>query len=112
MMKLVAPSLVAVALILPVSLPALAQGHAGHGSMGAAQSASKIDGEIRKIDKAAGKVTIKHGEIKSIGMAPMTMVFKVKDPALLDKVAVNDKVKFNVIQSGGDYVVTAIEKAK
>ncbi|HRE13586.1 MAG TPA: copper-binding protein [Usitatibacteraceae bacterium] len=70
------------------------------------------DGEIRKIDKAAGKVMIKHGEIKSIGMAPMTMMFVVKDKAVLDKLAVNDKVKFDVKQEGGDYVVTKIEKAK
>lgn len=70
------------------------------------------DGEIRKVDKAAGKVMIKHGEIKSIGMAPMTMMFVVKDKAVLDTLAVNDKVKFDVKQEGGDYVVTKIEKAK
>jgi Cu(I)/Ag(I) efflux system periplasmic protein CusF len=70
------------------------------------------DGEIRKIDKAAGKVMIKHGEIKSIGMAPMTMMFVVKDKAVLDTLAVNDKVKFDVKQEGSDYVVTKIEKAK
>jgi len=112
MMNLVAPSLVAVALILPVSLPALAQGHAGHGSMGAAQSASKIDGEIRKIDKTAGKLAIKHGEIKQMGMPPMTMMFPVKDKALLDKVKEGDKVLFSLASEGGNMVVTAIEPAK
>jgi len=70
------------------------------------------DGEIRKIDKAAGKVMIKHGEIRSVGMAPMTMMFVVKDKAVLDTLAVNDKVKFDVKQEGSDYVVTKIEKAK
>jgi Cu(I)/Ag(I) efflux system periplasmic protein CusF len=70
------------------------------------------DGEIRKIDKAAGKVTIKHGEIRSVGMAPMTMVFVVKDKAVLDTLAVSDKVKFDVKEEGGNYVVTKIEKAK
>ena len=107
-----------IALTLALSLfaaGALAQ-HAHHAPAPeqVAQAAAKdlADGEIRKVDKAAGKVTIKHGEIKSIGMAPMTMVFKVKDPALLDKVAVNDKVRFSVVQSGSDYVVTAMEKAK
>ena len=70
------------------------------------------DGEVRKIDKAAGKVTIKHGEIRSVGMAPMTMVFVVKDKAVLDTLAVNDKVKFDVKEEGGNYVVTKIEKAK
>ena len=78
----------------------------------AALAQSLADGEIRKIDKAAGKVTIKHGEIKSVGMAPMTMVFVVKDKAALDALAVSDKVKFDVKQEGGDYVVTKIEKAK
>jgi Cu/Ag efflux protein CusF len=112
MMKLVAPSLVAVALILPVSLPALAQSHAGHGSMGAAQSASKIDGEIRKIDKTAGRLAIKHGEIKQMGMPAMTMMFPVKDKALLDKVKEGDKVLFSLASEGGNMVVTAIEPAK
>jgi Cu/Ag efflux protein CusF len=106
-----------IALTLALSLfaaGAVAQhAHPGAPSL-VAQAAAKdlADGEIRKIDKAAGKIMLRHGEIKSIGMAPMTMVFKGKDPALLEKVAVNDKVKFNVIQSGGDYVVTSIEKAK
>ena len=112
MIKLVAPSLVAVALILPVSLPALAQGHAGHGTMGAAQSTSKVEGEIRKVDKAAGKVTIKHGEIKQMGMPPMTMMFPVRDKALLDKVKEGDKVLFTLASEGGNMVVTAIEPAK
>jgi Cu/Ag efflux protein CusF len=111
-MKSVALSLVALALVLPVSLPALAQGHAGHGSMGAAQSTSKVDGEIRKVDKAAGKLTIKHGEIKAMGMPPMTMMFPVKDKALLDKVKEGDKVLFTLASEGGNMVVTAIEPAK
>ena len=111
-MKSVALSLVALALVLPVSLPALAQGHAGHGSMGAAQSAPKIDGEIRKIDKNAGKLTIKHGEIKQMGMPPMTMMFPVKDKALLDRVKEGDKVLFTLASEGGNMVVTAIEPAQ
>jgi Cu/Ag efflux protein CusF len=45
-------------------------------------------------------------------MGPMTMMFTVKSPALLDKVAAGDKVKFRVEEIKGDYVVTAIEKAK
>jgi len=111
-MKSVALSLVALALVLPVSLPALAQGHASHGSMGAAQSASKVDGEIRKIDKTAGKLTIKHGEIKEMGMPPMTMMFPVKDKALLDKVKEGDKVRFSLAAEGSNMVVTSIEPAK
>lgn len=78
----------------------------------AAFAQALAEGEIRRIDKPAGKVTIRHGEIKSLGMAPMTMVFVVKDRAALDKLAVNDKVRFDVKQEGSDYVVTRIEKAK
>ena len=70
------------------------------------------DGEVRKVDKANGKITLKHGEIPNIGMGPMTMVFGVKSPGLLDKVVAGDKVKFRAEEIKGDYVVTAIEKAK
>ena len=107
-----------IALSLALSLLATAAfaQHAHHAPAPAqiAQAAAKdlADGEVRKIDKAAGKITIKHGEISNIGMPPMTMVFRVKEPAFLDKVAVNDKVKFQVSQVGSDYVVTAIEKAR
>lgn len=103
-----------VALALAAAGAFAQHGHYGAASQHIAQAPAKdlADGEVRKIDKAVGKLTIKHGEIKSIGMAPMTMVFKVKDPALLDNVAVNDKIRFSVIQSGSDYVVTAIEKAR
>jgi len=77
---------------------------------GAALAAGPLaDGEIRKVDKDAKKITIKHGEIKSIEMPPMTMVFEIRDPALLDKVKAGDKVKFAAEKQGGAYVVTAIE---
>lgn len=69
-------------------------------------------GEVRKIDKDAGKITLKHGEIKNIDMPPMTMVFKVVDPALLAKVKAGDKVSFHAEQREGALVVTAIEPAK
>ena len=70
------------------------------------------DGEIRKVDKDAKKITIKHGEIKNLGMPPMTMVFQVKDPALLEQVKAGDKVKFFAEKLGGAYTVTRIEAAK
>jgi Cu(I)/Ag(I) efflux system protein CusF len=67
------------------------------------------EAEVRKVDKAAGKITLKHGEIKNLDMPPMTMVFTAKDPALLDKVKAGDKVTFAAEKDGGQYVVTAIE---
>lgn len=78
----------------------------------AAPSADMTDGEIRKIDKDNKKITIKHGEIKNLDMPGMTMVFQVKDPAMLDKVKVGDKVKFIAEKSGGAIVVTDIRQGK
>jgi len=68
-------------------------------------------GEIRKVDKDAAKLTIKHGDIKSLDMPAMTMVFQVRDPALLDKVKAGDKVKFSAERRDGAFIVNAIEAA-
>jgi Cu(I)/Ag(I) efflux system periplasmic protein CusF len=70
------------------------------------------DGEIRKIDKEGGKITIKHGEIKHLDMPAMTMVFTAKDKAMLDKVQVGEKIQFIVIQEAGKMVVTDIQSRK
>ncbi len=59
-----------------------------------AAALAMTDGEVRKVDKDTGTITLKHGEIKNLRMSPMTMVFKVKDKAMLDKVKAGDKVKF------------------
>lgn len=75
-------------------------------------SASMSEGEVRKIDKEAKKITLKHGDIKNLDMPGMTMVFQVKDAALLDKVKAGDKVTFTAEKSDGAIVVTAIEAAK
>lgn len=73
--------------------------------------AADADGEVRRIDKAQAKITLKHGEIKNLDMPPMTMVFRVKDPKWLDGLAVGDKVKFSAAQENGQYVVTGLTKA-
>jgi Cu(I)/Ag(I) efflux system periplasmic protein CusF len=70
------------------------------------------DGEIRKIDKDAKKLTIKHADIKNLQMPAMTMVFQVKDPALLEALKAGDKVRFKVESTGGALVITEIEAAK
>ena len=72
-------------------------------------AAPMSDGEVKKIDKDAGKITIKHGEIKNLEMPPMTMVFRVTDPKTLDQVKAGDKVRFVVEKVGGQYTVTKIE---
>lgn len=67
------------------------------------------DGEVRKIDKEAGKLTIKHGEIKHLEMPPMTMVFVVKDKSMLDTIKAGDKVRFMVIEEKGQMLVTDLQ---
>ena len=77
-----------------------------------AQAPELADGEVRRVDKDAKKITIKHGPISSLDMPPMTMVFQVKDPALLAQVKAGDKVKFEAQKLGGAFTVTRIEVAK
>ena len=116
-MKDIAPALLAAALLTG---PAMAQQkaddhsahHASSPATAAASRAELSDGEVRKVDKDAGKLTLKHGEIRNLDMPGMTMVFQVNEPALLDKVKVGDRVKFRAEKSGSSYVVTAIEAAK
>src|SRR5918994_5509763 len=67
------------------------------------------DGEIRKVDKDAKKITIKHGPLAKLDMPAMTMVFQVKDAAMLDQVKVGDKVKFDAEKVGAAFTVTRIE---
>ena len=83
---------------------------AGHGAMQAASEMS--EGEVRKVDKEAGKLTLRHGEIKNLEMPPMTMVFRAQDPAMLERVKPGDKVRFTAEQKAGALVITRIEPAK
>lgn len=91
---------------------ATAQSHHDHPAASQASSAAMADGEVRKVDKDAGKVTLKHGYIRSLDMPPMTMVFQVQDRAVLDRLKAGDKVRFAAEEKAGAYVVTAIEPAK
>ena len=76
-----------------------------------ADSMPMTAGEVRKVDLETKKITLRHEEIKNLGMPQMTMVFKVKDPALLEKVKVGDRVRFTAEKLGGAYTVTTIEAA-
>ena len=76
-----------------------------------AASADMAEGEVRKVDLDSKKITIKHGEIKNLDMPGMTMVFKVNDPALLEKAKVGEKIRFKAEKAGGALVVTEIEPA-
>jgi Cu(I)/Ag(I) efflux system protein CusF len=90
--------LIALATSLLIAVPALAQ-------------APNAEGEVTKIDKAQAKITLRHGEIKSLDMPAMTMAYRVRDPKLLDSVAVGDRVRFAAEKVGGNFTVTAITKA-
>src|SRR5512147_1476363 len=74
--------------------------------------APSTEGEVRKIDKAQSKLTLKHGPIVNLEMPGMTMVFKVADPKWLEPLKEGDKVRFTAEKVGGVYTVTAIEPAK
>ena len=78
----------------------------------ASDSANMAGAEVRKVDKDAKKITLKHGAIKNLEMPAMTMVFQTKDAALLDKAKVGDKVKFKAEKVTSGYAVTEIEVVK
>ena len=99
------------ALLAPLGVHADDKHHAG--STAATASATDMtDGEVRKIDLDAGKVTLKHADIKSLDMPAMTMVFTVKDKALLDKLKTGDKVRFKAVNDAGKFTVTDIQAVR
>ena len=99
---------------LAVAAPAFAasDGHASHHLAANEKAGAFADGEVKKVDKSAGKVTIKHGPHEALDMPPMTMVFRVKDPAMLDSMKVGDKIRFKPEKVGGNYTVTDLKPAK
>jgi len=86
---------------------ALVGGIALHGAGAWAQAL--VDGEIRKVDIAAGKLTIRHGPLTELDMPAMTMVFRVADPKMLDELKPGDKVRFVATRDGGAFTVTRLE---
>ncbi|MDE2402865.1 MAG: copper-binding protein [Burkholderiales bacterium] len=72
--------------------------------------AQTVDGEVKKIDLDAAKITLKHGEIKNLDLPAMQMSFRVSNPAWLSSVQVGDKVKFSADKVGGQFTITALEK--
>ena len=87
--------------------------HSAHHPQATAQApaADMSEGEVRKVDKSTGKITVKHGEIKNLDMPPMTMVFGVKDAAMLDKVKQGDKVRFRAASEDGKFTILEIQAA-
>lgn len=107
-------STLTLSLLLSVAGPAPAHetgGAHGHEAAASSQAAKPlVEAVVRTVDKSAKKITLRHGEIPNLDMGPMTMVFQVQDPALLDKVKAGDSVRFTADQIKGAYVVLSIER--
>lgn len=88
--------------------PAIASNH--QPVAGSADAVAMTEGEVRKIDREAKKITLRHGPIVNLGMPAMTMVFQVSDPAMLEAVKAGDPVLFGAEKTGGAYVITQIRK--
>ncbi len=109
--EIFAISALAFSLVMPVS--GLAQAPMDHGKMDMAPMASSMtDGEVKKVDRETGKITIKHGDIKPLDMPAMTMVFMVRDKSLLVGVKPGDKISFTALVEGSKMVVTDIQPAR
>lgn len=83
-----------------MATPAFAQAEIGTG-----------EGEVRRIDKAAGKVTLRHGPLQGLDMPAMTMVFQARDQALLDRLKVGDRIRFTATRDGKSFILDAAEPA-
>ena len=86
--------------------------HGAHQSAGAvatAQDTDTVAGEIKRVDQDSGKLTIKHGPIPNLDMPGMTMVFRVAEPGLLDRVKEGDAVRFAAGKINGAFTVTRLE---
>lgn len=97
--------------------PVLAHDGEHHDKVGQAQasasSSQMTDGEVRKVDKEAQKLTIRHGPMPQFDMPQaMTMVYRVKDAAMLEQVKPGDKIKFEAEKLNGAFTVTKIEPAR
>jgi Cu/Ag efflux protein CusF len=84
------------------------------GFTGAFAQAAMVNGEVKKINESAGKITLKHGPIKNLDMDDdsMTMVFRVKDPEMLKQVKVGDKVQFEAERATAGITIIKMQKAK
>ena len=85
---------------------------AHHGPAGSSVQAPKSEGEVRKVDLAQGKVTLRHGPLANLDMPAMTMVFRARPVTLLDGLQPGDLIDFTADKQDGQYVVTAIRRVK
>jgi len=104
-------SLLAAVLAMPVVADEKHHKKEAGAAAGSAQTATMNEGEVRRVDKDARKITIKHGPLEKLDMPAMTMVFQVRDPAMLDQVRAGDRIRFDAEKVGGAFTVTKIEPA-
>ena len=64
---------------------------------------------VQGVDAAKGSVTLSHGPVATLNWPAMTMGFKVRDKALMDRLAKDKQVEVDFVQDGSDYVVTAVK---
>lgn len=83
--------------------------HAAHAGHQAAAPTELADGEVKKIDKETGKITLRHGELKNLKMPAMSMTFRVKDAAMLDQVKAGSKVKFAAERVNGAVTIVQLQ---
>ena len=103
--------LLSLVLVMALSTP-LSQVYAGQHDSHHVDSTAMTAGEVKKIDKDTGKVTIKHGPIKNLDMPGMTMIFRVKDAVMLDQIKEGDKIHFAADKINGAFTLMQIESAK
>ncbi|WP_269501182.1 copper-binding protein [Burkholderia sp. IMCC1007] len=104
----------AAAALTVVAMPACRAGSMPDMNMGdmkmSAPDAALTDAEVKRIDAAHGMVTLKHGALQNVGMAPMTMTFKAGDPAMIEPLHVGDKVKVRVERVNGTLTIVKLVK--
>ena len=74
------------------------------------QANALAEAEVRRVDAANGRLQLRHGPIANLDMPPMTMVFRVKSPALLEGLKEGDRILFAAEKIDGAYTVTRVEK--
>ncbi len=111
MKRQIQPFVIAFALALPLASLAAGDHESHHQDESSASVSTATLGEVKKVDKEAGKVTLKHGPIENLDMPAMTMLFRVKQPEMLDQLREGDKIKFTADRVNGALTITSLEPA-
>lgn len=121
-------ALLAIALAAAFGTANAASDHGGHGGMNNSTQMAQMsgahdmssmsasmqmsDGVVKKVDAAAGKVTLQHGPLHNLDMPAMTMVFRLKEPSWAGQLKMGDKIRFVAESANGILTVVQYEMAK